>query len=127
MMLMSPKVDQGRILAHYLPAVDPHDTPDTLFDKTSAGAVELYSRILDSGVLGEEFQSIRQGRALFNYKGADWTIFHSRQIRRYLDSGMVDKHERPETVIDYWRQPCKETAHELYRQTIYSLLGADGN
>ena len=41
-MTMSTTVDGGDILGHYLPSIEPSDTPATLFAKTVAGAAEIY-------------------------------------------------------------------------------------
>src|SRR5262249_3036592 len=43
---MSPIVDGGDILAHYLPAIEAGDTPATLFMKTVRGAAETADRFL---------------------------------------------------------------------------------
>ena len=47
LMVMNAGVDAGDMLAHYLPSVEPEDTPGRQFMKTIVGGVALYCSFLE--------------------------------------------------------------------------------
>jgi hypothetical protein len=122
LMKMSPVVDGGDILAHYLPEVAPGDTPATQFMKCIAGGISLYNRFLDDLSRGRPFVSVPQGRPFLNYYGHDWTVNQTLAISRYIKSDICKKFRRPEVVKEYWHLRDAAEAREAVRQTLTSLV-----
>jgi hypothetical protein len=122
LMLMSRTVDGGDILAHYLPSIEPGDTPATLFAKTVAGAADATDAFLSHLESGAEFASCPQPPPLFYYRGADWTIDHGQRVRRALERGIAEEHLRDERVEPYWDARDAGEAGRRVNDTLTRLL-----
>jgi hypothetical protein len=121
LMVMSPEVDGGDILGHYLPAVERGDDPGTLFAKTVRGAAEIALRFLDGGVEG--FTRCPQPPALFYYRGSDWTVDQGQRVRRRLDDSVPEDQLRPSPRIEaYWEAQDDEAAARQVRDVLGDLL-----
>lgn len=123
LMTMSPTVDGGDILAHYLPAIEPEDTPATLFMKTVSGAAETADRFLRHLKSTGTFARCPQPSPLFYYASRDWTVHYSRQVRRHLESGSAAKAVRPAELVEYYSSASDREACAQVRETIERLLG----
>jgi methionyl-tRNA formyltransferase len=123
LMTMSPTVDGGDILAHYLPAIEAADTPATLFMKTVSGAAETASRFLRHLESTGSFSRCPQPSPLFYYASRDWTVHYSRQVRRHLERGSAAKAARPAELVEYYSSASDREAGAHVRETIERLLG----
>ena len=122
LMEMSPVVDGGRILAHYLPSVNALDTPETLFAKTTRGAATLYDRYLSNWGQSNLGPSIKQPKPLFYYIAADWNIDTSIRLERNVLKAIAGKYLRDERIVEYWAQTNHEAAKSVFDNLLLSLL-----
>ena len=123
LMTMSPVVDGGDIMAHYLPAIERDDDPATLFMKTVRGAADVCSRFLDHlAATGGSFTKVPQTPPLFTCTNEGWTVHHTQRIRRHLELGTVARHLRPEQLRPYWNLGSDREARDSVRETISGLL-----
>lgn len=121
LMVMSPEVDGGDILGHYLPAVERDDDPGTLFAKTVRGAAEIALRFLGGSL--DRFASCPQPPALFYYRGSDWTVDQGQRVVRRLAEGVAEDQLRVEPRIEaYWEAQDDETAARKVRDVLGDLL-----
>jgi len=123
LMTMSTTVDGGDILGHYLPSIEPSDTPATLFAKTVAGAAEIYLDFLRDLESSGAFSGCPQPPPLFYYRAADWTVYHSVRVAHHLEAGTAGRHVRPAATIGYWDSEGREAACGRIRETVTGLLG----
>lgn len=123
LMTMSPTVDGGDILAHYLPAIEAEDTPATLFMKTVRGAAEAADDFLAHLDSMGTFARCPQPSPLFYYTSRDWTVHYARQVRRHLERGSAAKAARPAEFVKYYSSASDEEASVHVRETIERLLG----
>lgn len=123
LMTLSPIVDGGNILAHYLPAIESGDDPAALFMKTVTGAARVTSDFLDHLSRSSTFTSASQTAPLFYTRGADWTIREGHRVRRLLERDAAARHARHELVIPYWDCGTDEDAALASRRTVERLLG----
>jgi hypothetical protein len=123
LMVMSPVVDGGDMLAHFLPAIGETDTPGSLFAKSVAGCVEAFDRFLEAHAAGQPFAKARQPEPLFYYRGRDWTSYHAEQVARHVKRGTVRRFARPQELIEYWRAPDDGAAAAHVNETVLRLLG----
>jgi hypothetical protein len=123
LMVMGAEIDGGGILGHYLPAVQSGDSPDSLFQKTVHGAAPMYARLLEHWQAGHsQMQQIQQATPLFYTRDFDFDWHHSQMIAKNLRNDLPARHEREETLVEYWREPTEGAAHNLYRATLDRLL-----
>ena len=122
LMTMSPVVDGGDILAHYLPAIEADDDPATLFLKTVRAAPEVASDFLDHLEKAGTFTRVPQTPPLFYTTGADWTIREGHKVRRLLQGSVAGEHVREERVIRYWDLKSDDEAAEKLRLAVQTLL-----
>ena len=122
LMLMSTVVDGGDILAHFLPSIEAEDTPATLQMKTVSGAIELVDRFLSDLELGRRFARCKQPEPLFYFRGRDWTLCQSRNVRRHIDAGTAALHVRESRSVEYWRLGGDDEARTSLISTICGLL-----
>jgi methionyl-tRNA formyltransferase len=121
LMVMSPEVDGGDILGHYLPAVERDDDPGTLFAKTVRGAAEIALRFL--GRETEAFARCPQPPTLFYYRGSDWTVDQGQRVRRRLADGVPEDQLRSQPRIEaYWEAQDDEAAARQVRDALGDLL-----
>jgi methionyl-tRNA formyltransferase len=123
LMTMSHTVDGGDILAHYLPAIEPDDTPATLFMKTVRGAAETTDRFLAHVEPTGTFARCPQPSPLFYYTSGDWTIHYACKLRRHLERGNAAAAARPAELVDYYASAGDNEARARVRETIDRLLG----
>lgn len=122
LMVMSPAVDGGDILGHFLPAVARDDDPGTLFAKTVRGAAEIALRFLD-GDVASGFARCPQPPALFYYRGSDWTVDQGQRVRRRLGDGVPDDQLRDSARIEaYWEAESDAAAADRVRLVLGDLL-----
>jgi folate-dependent phosphoribosylglycinamide formyltransferase PurN len=122
LMRMSPVVDGGDILAHYLPEVEPGDTPADQFMKCIAGGARLYNAFLDDLARGRPFVAVPQGRPFLNYYTSDWGVDQNLAIERSIKNDICKKYARPEIVRTYWNLEDPVKAREAVRQTLLDLV-----
>jgi Formyl transferase len=126
LMSMSPVVDGGAILGHFLPEVASGDTPASLFMKTASGATKLYDDFLTHLASNGSFASVEQTPPFFYYRGLHWTLYQTLLTRRAVATDIAGKHVRNESTVEYWREPDDESAQRLFESTIHRLvLGAE--
>lgn len=123
LMTMSPVVDGGGILAHFLPSVEEDDTPATLFLKSTIGAAGLFSRALSHIEHGGGYTSLRQGPPLFYYRSADWTLYHSLRVSSLIKKGIPRRFLREAEKVEYFSQRSEEVAHQIFVLRMLDLLG----
>jgi methionyl-tRNA formyltransferase len=123
LMTMSPTVDGGDILAHYLPAIEAGDTPVTLFMKTVRGAAEAADGFLAHVARTGTFARCPQPPPLFYYTSGDWTAHHAGQLRRHLQRGRAAGVARRAELVEYYASASDDEARARVRETIDSLLG----
>lgn len=123
LMVMSPKVDGGDILAHYLPSIEREDTPATLLMKTARGASEAADSFLTHfGPLGT-FAKCPQPSPLFYYSSRDWNVHYARQVWRHVQRGTAAKAARPAEFVEYYASANDVEACRHVRETIERLMG----
>jgi folate-dependent phosphoribosylglycinamide formyltransferase PurN len=122
LMLMSPVVDGGDILAHFLPDVEAGDTPATQFMKCIAGGVRLYDAFLTDRARSAPFTKVPQGRPFLNYRDSDWSVCTNLAIARHIRNKVCKKFVRGEIVRKYWDLGDAEAAREAVRGTLLELV-----
>lgn len=122
-MVMGTIVDGGDILAHVLPEIRPDDSPTTLFLRTVSTAPEVYLRILAHIARGGNLTACPQPPALFYTRGFEWTIAHTRAVRRHLSQGTAAAYMRPASLVEYWKMGSQQRARKVLADTIVELLG----
>jgi formyl transferase-like protein len=123
LMTMSPVVDGGDILAHYLPAIELEDDPAIIFMKTIRGAAPTCNRFLEYLDGGRGFARVQQSQPLFYCTGETWTVHQTHRIRQHLKAGTVANHLRAERLVEYWSCANDAEASEKLRTTVARLLG----
>lgn len=123
LMKMSPVVDGGDILAHYLPPIEPGDDPATLFMKSIRGGVELYKRFIEDRRKGRPFVSVPQGKPFFYCYGHEWTVYQTLTVQRELSKRAL--RSRPELIAEYWRCKDAEAAKQAVIKTVIDLIWRD--
>jgi folate-dependent phosphoribosylglycinamide formyltransferase PurN len=123
LMTMSPEVDGGDILAHVLPAIEPGDTPGTLFARTVAGGIDAYLGVLRHLAAGRDPTGAPQDGPLFYVRSSDWTVLHGHRVRRLVaeDAGAADARER--RIASYWDAADPAEAAARVRATLAPLVG----
>jgi folate-dependent phosphoribosylglycinamide formyltransferase PurN len=129
LMIMSTQIDGGRVLGHYLPAIESGDSPESLFDKTVHGAATMYTRVLGHLSVSTrlptedaQLKSVSQATPLFYTHGFELGWRHKRAIARYLRTDIAAQFERSEKIVEYWRAHSETEACQLYRSTLDHLL-----
>lgn len=122
LMTMSPVVDGGDILAHFLPSIEPGDDPALLFMRTVRGAAEVCSQFLV--YLREEGKFTRaiQSPPLFHCTAESWTVFQTQRIQRHIERNTVERHLRAVETVRYWDLSSDKEADAKARRTIERLL-----
>ena len=123
LMTMSPVVDGGDILMHYLPALETNDTPATIFMKTVAAAPEVVDRFLVGVERRGTFAKAPQPPPLFRCISASWTVHHTHQVRLHLERRAIAPYIRPEQTIDYAASTSDAEAGERVAASVARLLG----
>jgi methionyl-tRNA formyltransferase len=123
LMTMSPAIDGGDILGHYLPAIEAEDTPATLFLKTVRGAAEAADGFLAHLGRTGSFAKCPQPSPLFYYTSGDWTAHYAGQLQRHLRRGSAARAARQAELVQYYASTSDEEACAHVRQTVGKLLG----
>jgi folate-dependent phosphoribosylglycinamide formyltransferase PurN len=121
LMTMDPAVDGGDLLAHYLPAVEPGDTPGSLFAKTVRGATEAYLAALAHLAAGGRLAGVPQPPPVFYTRSSDWTVWHGQRVRRTAGR-LAPAHVREARLATYWDAGSPEEARRRVQATIAGLL-----
>ena len=125
LMLMSPTLDGGPVLAHGLPNIDVNDDPATLFIKSLTLGAKAITRLLQERRT-TSLISVEQPSALFRYRGRDWSILQNLRVSLHLSNKICNHHLRPEYLIEYWRSASTEEARSVFYSTLLGLLfGSD--
>ena len=123
LMTMSPVVDGGRILGHYLPAVEPGDSPASLFDKTVAGAPLMVARLLQRIAQGTpHLTSLSQPPPLFFTRAIQLGCYQTAMIDYHLRRDLAARHQRPERIVEYWKAADEACASALMTATLDGLV-----
>jgi methionyl-tRNA formyltransferase len=122
LMVMNAGVDAGDMLAHYMPPVEPGDTPGRQFIKTIMGGVDLYCRFLGHLEAGKPFVGAPQGRPFHYTVSADWSVHQNLSIERHIRQGICKKYARPEIVSIYWDQPDEASAKRVARAFLAGII-----
>ena len=122
LMKMSPRVDGGDVLGHYLPAVEPGDTPGVQFIKTIMGGVAMYGRFLDDLRQRKPYAAVPQGAPFRFFRGIEWTPYQWLTIQRHIDSDICREFVRPERVHDYWRLADDRAAAAALRDVVSTVV-----
>lgn len=122
LMVTSPVVDGGDILAHYLPSIDGSDTPATLFMKTVGAVPMVVQRLLTFLDDEASYAKCRQTRPLFYYKSRDWTLYQSQSVRSHLRRATTARYAREEAMHEYWRASTDEEAEQQVQETVMNLV-----
>lgn len=123
LMTMSPLVDGGDVLAHVLPAIEPGDTPGTLFARTVTGAIEAYVAVLGHRAAGGELMGVPQPAPLFYVRSSDWTAVQGQRVRRLVRNDAARRFARVGRVVPYWDARTRDEAATRMRETIGPLVG----
>jgi folate-dependent phosphoribosylglycinamide formyltransferase PurN len=123
LMTMSPIVDGGGILAHFLPSVEKDDTPATLFLKATMGAAGLFSEALSHVERTRDYTALRQSRPLFYCRAADWTLYQSLRVSSLIKKGISKPYLREAEKVEYFSQPSEEAARQIFVLKMLELLG----
>jgi len=123
LMTLSPVVDGGDILGHFLPAVSPEDNPQSLFLKTALGAVEMYRRVLrDFSERGMAYPRLPQPPPLFYYRAIDWTMMHVANVKRHVRQKRCAAFLRAEKAVEYWPLAGAAAAGQALQGTMQTLM-----
>ena len=122
-MRMSTTIDGGDILGHYLPAIEPGDTPATLFEKTVAGAPRMYCRVLEA-IVGKRanLPGIRQPAPLFSTFAIHFGWYQTAKIVHYVRADLAARFRRDESMLEYWLESDEESATAAFRTALDGLL-----
>jgi folate-dependent phosphoribosylglycinamide formyltransferase PurN len=123
LMTMSPEVDGGDILAHVLPAIEPGDTPGTLFARTVAGGIDAYLGVLRHLAAGGEPIGAPQEGRLFYVRSSDWTVLHGQRVRRLVADDAAAGKARERRIAAYWDAASAAEAAARVRATLAPLVG----
>jgi methionyl-tRNA formyltransferase len=123
LMTMSPIVDGGDILAHFLPSVEMDDTPATLFLKSTLGAGVLFSAVLSHVEKTGGYTALPQMPPLFYFRSGDWTVYQSLRVSSLLRKGIPKRYLREAQAIEYFSQPNERAARHLFTSQLLELLG----
>jgi folate-dependent phosphoribosylglycinamide formyltransferase PurN len=126
LMTMSPIVDGGDILAHYLPSIEHDDNPATLFIKTVKGAAQLFARALTHIEKNGSYARVEQTPPLFYFRSDDWTAYQSVREKSSIEKGIAKQYLREAETVEYFAAPDSSTARTLYVSKILNLLKMDG-
>lgn len=124
LMKMSLVVDGGDVLGHYLPAVEPGDTPGIQFVKTIMGGAAMYNRFLDDLAAGRPYVALPQGAPFRRYFIDEWTPFQPLAIQRHISADVCRRFPRPERVHEYWNLADRDAADRALRDTLLGLVYA---
>src|SRR5262245_37133577 len=117
LMTLSPKVDAGDVLSHYLPRIEATDDPATLFVKSVIGGVGLCNSFFQTAKPDGHFVTVPQGQPFFYHRARDWTVAHSHAIGRIIRQCEVARFSRPPAAVEYWRL-SPPLARSLLRQNV---------
>jgi folate-dependent phosphoribosylglycinamide formyltransferase PurN len=123
LMTMSPAVDGGDILAHVLPAIEPGDTPGTLFARTVAAGIDAYLAVLRHLAAGGELTGAPQDGPLFYVRSSDWTVLHGHRVRRLVADDAAAASARERRIAPYWDAESRDEAAARVRATLAPLVG----
>jgi methionyl-tRNA formyltransferase len=122
LMALSERIDGGDILAHGLPAIEPGDSPATLFMKTVREQAALTAELLSDMDDGAKPVSIPQGQPFIYTRGIDHTAASERSVQRLIDEDAAANSLRDARRIIYWRESDVDSARKLLESTIGELL-----
>lgn len=122
LMTMSPVIDGGAVLGHYLPSVVTEDTPASLNMKTYAGAAVLYHRFLTDLENGISWSGIPQSQPMFYIRGVHWTLYQTLMTAYHLRRETAGRHLREEKIVEYWKQTDDAAAERLLNRSLAQLL-----
>lgn len=122
LMVMSPKIDGGDILAHCLPAIEADDTPGRLLVKTIEQGIELASCFLDMHATATPFTRIPQDSPMHFTRSADWSVHHDLMLARNLRQQICSNHVRGPIRQTYWDIADEQAAREALEQFLLRTI-----
>jgi len=123
LMRMSTTIDGGNVLAHYLPSIEPGDTPSSLFEKTVTAAPRVYSRILEALANGgTDLPCVRQPPPLFSTLAIHFGWYQTAKITQYVRTDLAARFRRNESILEYWAERDEEAATAAFRSALGGLL-----
>lgn len=122
LMVMSPVIDGGDVLAHYLPPIDATDDPERLFAKCVLGSISIYDNFLNHYWSTGSFARVPQPRPLSYYRGHQWNVTQNLAIEKLIDSGRVGEFKRDEAVYEYWGAASDEDARLQLKARVTDLM-----
>jgi hypothetical protein len=82
----------------------------------------MYHRFVTELEISAKWIGVPQGRPLFYFRSADWTVHHGQQVRAHLHAGAAAKFQRPERILEYWREQDAVSAQRVFEATVAGLL-----
>jgi hypothetical protein len=122
LMVMSPEIDGGDILAHVFPAIGPRDTPTDIFLRCVGMAPIAYASFLEHLSRVGSYSSIPQGRPMCLARGADWTVDRACAVHRHMGRGISAWDQRGARIVEYWREPDRAAAQAIFEREILRLV-----
>jgi methionyl-tRNA formyltransferase len=123
LMRMSAAVDGGDVLAHALPAIEPGDTPGSLFARTVTAAIDAYLAVLRHLAAGGTVTGAPQGEPLFYLRASDWTVAHGHRVRRLVARDAAADAARAGRTETYWDAPDAAAAAARVREVLAPEVG----
>lgn len=102
LMYITPRVDGGKILAHFIPSIESNDTAADLFMKTIIGAVKLYLSFFSYIREHPLPEGVIQERSFRYTRNIDWTIMDDIRLRRFEKENGMKRFIRGEQFIYYY-------------------------
>jgi methionyl-tRNA formyltransferase len=120
LMLMNRKIDSGNILAHFLPKLNLHDSPSTIFLENMKGCSLLYEKFLDYYKKNQTFVSVPQPSTTFYTRSIDLTLEKLKKLEFNQKNSLVKK-TREQKIISYWEESSEQNARIKLENTINFL------
>ena len=103
LMIMSPKIDHGNILSHYLTPISLKDKRYDLYMKTIKGSVKLYQHFLNKTESSKSFpKGVKQMHEFNYYKNIDWNITDDLKLNYFESTQFTSYFIRKEKSIYYY-------------------------
>lgn len=125
LMIMSEKIDQGNILAHYLPKVHIGEDPADVFMKLIVGGSRLVREFVQGFSASGPFCSVRQSKSRYYFRARDWTVHQRRAISRWIDSKPRGQTFLDEEVFEYWRNCDDDQAQRILETNLQRWVKND--
>lgn len=122
LMYMNERIDGGKILSHYLPAIEEKDTAADLFLKGIDGAAKAYISFFKHIETKPLPEGVQQGRSLKFLRNIDWTILNDMKLNWIGQNGIMKRYRRAEHLMEHFdlkTDDADEVMKRLSRSTLY--------